>query len=61
MGGVLTIATLGIGISAQQLITVRIDNVPDLDASGFPAPGPVFPRTAIVHGSGNPAESLECA
>ncbi|KAH9237631.1 hypothetical protein K456DRAFT_1888132 [Colletotrichum gloeosporioides 23] len=48
LGGVLTIATLGIGISAQQLITVRIDSVPDLDASGFPAPGPVFPRTAMV-------------
>ncbi|KAF0328664.1 hypothetical protein GQ607_004076 [Colletotrichum asianum] len=53
LGGVLTIATLGIGISAQQLITVQIDNVPDLEASGSPAPGPVFPRTAIVYGSGD--------
>ncbi|KAF4878533.1 hypothetical protein CGCSCA1_v002263 [Colletotrichum siamense] len=51
LGGALTIATLGIGISAQQLITVRIDNVPDLEASGLPAPGPVFPSTAIAHGS----------
>ncbi|KAK1657947.1 hypothetical protein BDP55DRAFT_413996 [Colletotrichum godetiae] len=31
---------------------MRIDNVPDLDASGLPAPGPVFPRTTTVHGSG---------
>ncbi|KAF3810383.1 hypothetical protein GCG54_00000429 [Colletotrichum gloeosporioides] len=52
LGGILTIATLGIGISAQQLVTVRIDNVPDLEASGVPAPGPVFPRTAIAYGSG---------
>ncbi|KAF5490953.1 hypothetical protein CGCF413_v011629 [Colletotrichum fructicola] len=54
--GVLTIATLGIGISAQQLITLRIDNVPDLDASGLPAPGPAFLRTATAYGSGSSRE-----